>query len=99
MLGRVEVFFGGQWGTVCDDYFDINAANVICRELGFPRANSVRPRAAFGQGSGPILLDDVRCRGDESILPLCGHRKIGDHNCSHREDVGVICVSNDICRG
>ena len=73
--GRVEVFFGRQWGTVCDDFFNMNAANVTCRELGFPRANSVRPRAGFGQGSGPILLDNVQCRGDESILPLCGHLK------------------------
>ena len=96
MEGRVEVFFGEQWGTVCDDYFDINAANVICRELGFPSANSFLPLAAFGQGSGPILLDDVECRGSESILPLCGHRKIGDHNCGHYEDVGVVCEINNI---
>ena len=60
MEGRVEVLFGGQWDTVCNDYFDINAANVICRELGFPRANSVRPWAGFGQGSGPILLFSVQ---------------------------------------
>ena len=74
----------------------MNAANVICRELGFPRANSVRPQAGFGRGSGPILLDNVQCRGDESILPLCGHLKIGVHNCGHHEDVGIDCVSNNI---
>ena len=34
--GRLEVCAGTIWGTVCQDGFDLNAAKVACRQLGFP---------------------------------------------------------------
>ena len=47
--------------------------------------------ATFGQGTGPIFLDDLGCTGMESSLLSCSHRGIGVHNCGHHEDAGVVC--------
>jgi hypothetical protein len=47
--------------------------------------------AFFGVGSGPILLDDVRCTGSESTLLNCQHRAIGEHDCVRTKAAGVSC--------
>ena len=36
--GRLEIFVNGEWGTVSNDSFNINAANVACRQLRFSGA-------------------------------------------------------------
>ena len=47
--------------------------------------------AAYGEGSGPILLDDVNCLGSESTIWQCTAQPVGTHNCAHGEDAGVSC--------
>ena len=50
-------------------------------------------RSQFGQGAGPILLDEVQCTGNETRLVDCGHNGISTHDCSNTQDAGVICQS------
>ena len=89
--GRVEVYYQGQWGTVCDDSWDIQDAIVVCRQLGFPSAVSAVSAAGFSASDGPILLDNVGCTGRESSLSDCSHAGWTVNNCGHSEDAGVIC--------
>ena len=48
--------------------------------------------AAYGPGTGDILLDNLGCTGRETSLIDCPSNGIGNHNCAHSEDAGVICV-------
>ena len=50
-----------------------------------------RSGAAFGEGSGPIVLDNVQCSGSETRILDCTANAIGDHNCDHSKDAGVTC--------
>ena len=102
--GRVEVYTnstGGlvnaQWGTICDDNWDIQDARVICHQLGFLDAVAAPLAARYGQGAGPIWLDNVQCLGNESNLFACMHNGIGSHSCKHEEDASVECSGSCIC--
>ncbi|CAM9716966.1 unnamed protein product [Lampetra fluviatilis] len=89
--GRVEVFYGGSWGTVCDDNWDVHDAEVVCRQLGCGHAVYALREAHYGQGSGPIWLDGISCSGYESELSHCRHHGWGSHDCGHSEDSSVVC--------
>ncbi|XP_062507905.1 neurotrypsin-like [Corticium candelabrum] len=95
--GRLELFDGTQWGTVCDDGFSDSEAQVVCRQLGYWYSSAVaevRRNAYYGYASGRIVLDKVDCEGDEIRLLYCDHSRLGQSDCSHSKDVGVKCSNN-----
>ena len=90
--GRVEIFYNGTWGTICDDDWDINDANVVCQELGYDGAKAALKGNQVPNGDGQIWLDDVSCSGSEKSLASCSHPGWGVQNCRHNEDAGVECI-------
>ena len=89
--GRVEICYNGVWGTVCQTFWDLQDAMVVCCQLGYGTAVGALGFAAFGEGRGPIWYSNVHCSGREADLTQCG--SLREHSCDHALDAGVICAS------
>ncbi|XP_067151379.1 scavenger receptor cysteine-rich type 1 protein M130-like [Apteryx mantelli] len=89
--GRVEVRQGRSWATLCEAHMDLNAAHVICKELGCGAALAVTGAERFGAGAGPIWDGGFECAGNESLLFACTRRLPHSQGCTHASDAGVIC--------
>lgn len=88
--GRVEMLEHGQWGSVCDDTWDLEDAHVVCRQLSCGWAVQALPGLHFAPGRGLIHRDQVNCSGAEDYLWDCPGLH-GDRYCGHKEDAGVVC--------
>ena len=77
---------------MCDDSWDAADAQVVCRQLGYPTSNVIAFNSAyFGQGTGPIHMDDVSCVGTESSLLDCNYTRY--HDCHNFTGAGIRCGS------
>uniref|UniRef100_A0A8C6NSB7 Lysyl oxidase homolog n=1 Tax=Nothobranchius furzeri TaxID=105023 RepID=A0A8C6NSB7_NOTFU len=94
--GRIELFYKGEWGTICDDDFSTANANVLCRQMGFVSATGWTHSAKYGKGQGKIWLDNVLCNGGEKSIEFCKSRGWGNSDCTHDEDAGVVCKDERI---
>ncbi|MEQ2270814.1 Lysyl oxidase 2B, partial [Xenotaenia resolanae] len=88
--GRVEILKNGEWGTICDDNWNLLSATVVCRELGFGSAKEALSGGQLGQGMGPVHMNEVQCSGFEKSITECSLNKDA-LGCSHEEDAAVRC--------
>jgi deleted-in-malignant-brain-tumors protein 1 len=94
--GRLEIYhpsFG--WGTACGRFgrWTNVEGGVVCRQLNFTGAKAGKRYNYYGAGSGPILLDNITCTGNESYIWECSHSgwNVYRSYCDHYYDVGVAC--------
>lgn len=95
--GRLEIFFNGLWGSVCDDGWSHAEADVACRQMGYAGGRAIDQRTGlYGEADEdvPIWLDEVACAGTEARLDQCSALEIGDSDCYHEEDAGVACFAS-----
>ncbi|NXT72941.1 C163A protein, partial [Chaetops frenatus] len=69
--GRVEVYWGGSWSSVCQEGWELQDAAVVCRELGCGTALEAPSSARFGGGTGPLWPYVPECSGSEESLWEC----------------------------
>ena len=95
--GNIEVYYKGEWGTICEDQFNRNnnGAIVVCRMMGYSSGDySSSYRQATVTPSTRIWLDNVQCVGTVTHIDRCQHDNWGSHTCTHNQDVAIRCYGN-----
>ena len=90
--GRLEIFLGDSWGSVCNKGWSHSESLVACQELGFSGAVIAANYLSFGTGGGPIKVGSISCHGNETLLTDCTNSS-DFSDCSHLTDVAVLCSS------
>ena len=89
MDGRLEIYYSGRWGTVCNDGWNDKYASLVCAQMGL---GSLGELADFGAGTGSIFLEKVVCSLNNTVLASCAHYGVGvTVQCNHNDDVGLKC--------
>ncbi|XP_029984066.1 deleted in malignant brain tumors 1 protein-like [Sphaeramia orbicularis] len=96
--GRVEVFSGGVWGTVCDTDWTRTKAKVVCELLECGRSAKVPEGAEFLQGTGPVMEATDSCFTNVTSLEQCSVRGFRNSTCGHEKDAGVVCAGDPTLR-
>ena len=88
--GRVEVFYGGKWGKICRNEWNINNVKVVCKQLGFKSALAEFIRVDTKDEKVSIAMSNVACTGQESVLASC---KLLDqeHECVDNIGAQALC--------
>ncbi|CAI5692511.1 unnamed protein product [Oreochromis niloticus] len=88
--GRLQVKSNQRWSSVCEDDFDLQDAEVVCRELGCGPP-SLLQGALYGEVEAPVWSREFQCGGHESALLDCGSSGSARSSCSPGKAVGLTC--------
>ena len=89
--GRVELYQNGQWGTVCDDTWDMKDAAVVCKYLQCGKAQKIPSSDFYGRGSTKMLVGEMSCNGREHSPDECKQKNIGSSTCNSTSVAGLLC--------
>lgn len=95
--GHVEVLFNGVWGRICRFHssWDLQAAHIVCRQLGYPQALQDAFNPEVLRDSGGIGVTNLRCIGNETEISQCNSRAPGwgmTARCNSDDQAGLICA-------
>lgn len=92
VAGRLEMYKGGKWGTVCDEEFNHVSAGVACRQMGFSNGYLMGNCVLNNPSSTDnVLMSKVKCSGGEKTIQDCDH--VQGKTCSHAQDVSISCYN------
>ena len=69
--GTINVLYYGIWGGIVGFYVDIRVGHVVCRQLGYSRAERIFSYASFGRVIGPLWIWSIQCNGNETEISQC----------------------------
>ena len=86
------MLYNGTWETVCDDGWDLNDANAVCRSLGFGDAmQTISQESDFGHDSVPEIPGESRCMGHEQNIFECAYKGFARGKCGDSNVIRIIC--------
>ena len=69
--GTINVLYYGIWGGILSHNVDIRVGHVVCRQLGYSRAERIFRYPSFGRVIGPLWIWSIQCNGNEAEISQC----------------------------
>lgn len=93
MQGRLDIYYSGDWGTICNVGFSNKSATVACKQILGPEYEGLVVSNKWDSlNSERILVKGVSCDGHETTLMDCFSESWGNiGSCTHDDDVAVSC--------